>query len=59
MAPVGLTVTPFASRIALPALLVTDGPVKPTSMNTGLFGTAASSSASVGRRPLVGSPGVA
>jgi len=59
IAPLSATVTPFARRMSLPSELVADGPVKPISMKTGLFGTAASSSASVGRRPLSGSFGSA
>ena len=56
MLPFAATTTPLASKNFLPRVLVDVGPVKPCKMNAGLFGTAASSSASVGRRG-VGSEG--
>src|SRR5262249_12578555 len=57
--PSAPTATPWPWRIDRPRLFVAPGPVNEIIMNAGLLGTAASSSASVGRRPLVGSAGVA
>ncbi len=52
--PSAATGTPFAVRNALPSALVAPGPLKPSMMNTGWSGTAAVSSASVGKRTAWG-----
>ncbi len=64
MAPSGATLigcpsTTSPLRMFLPAVLVTEGPLKLMESQTGLFGVTLSSSASVGKRPVVLSAGLA